>query len=63
VLLEELHAIDIAAGKTQARVGLEFQVLVEALLIQLRMGDLEALQHQLYGLEQAVLADAFAQSS
>src|SRR5690606_3570123 len=63
MLLEELHAIDIAARKTQARVGLELQVLVEALLIQMRMSSPQALQHQLYGLEQAVLADAFAQST
>jgi len=34
MLLEELHLLDIAAGKAQARVGLELQALVERLVVQ-----------------------------
>ncbi|MNG15996.1 hypothetical protein D3C84_998660 [compost metagenome] len=34
MLLEELHAIDIATRETQARIALELQLLVEILFTQ-----------------------------
>ncbi|MNE33190.1 hypothetical protein D3C80_1268450 [compost metagenome] len=63
VLFEELHAIDIAAGKAQARIGLQFQALIQRLFIQFGMGGVQAFQHQLHTLEQAVFADAPTQAA
>ena len=59
VLLEELHAVDIAAGETQAWIGLELQALVERLIIQLTMfraGLTQTLDDQEHRLEQRVFA-------
>ena len=58
MLFEEVHALDVAAGETQARVGLELEVLVERLFVQVRMGGFQTVHHQEHTLEQAVLADA-----
>jgi len=58
MLLEELHLLDIAAGKAQARVGLELQALVERLVIQTGIELAQAIEHQQHALEQAVFADA-----
>ncbi|MNT76307.1 hypothetical protein D3C72_2152970 [compost metagenome] len=63
MLFEELHAIDIAAGKAQARIGLQFQALIQRLFIQFGMGGVQAFQHQLHTLEQAVFADAPTQAA
>ncbi len=63
VLLEELHLLDITAGKAQARVGLELQALVERLFVQARVELAQAIEHQQHALEQAVLADAAVERS
>ncbi|MNN78382.1 hypothetical protein D3C81_1949340 [compost metagenome] len=57
VLLEELHALDVAAGETEARVGLEFETVVERLFVLRGARLAQALDDQLHRLEQRVLAD------
>src|SRR5690606_37549049 len=61
LFVEEAHLFDVRAGKAQARVGLEFQALIQALLVQLRMLVAQPFQHQAHSLVEAVLADATAE--
>ena len=56
MLVEKLHAIDIAARETQARIGLEFQLVVQIVLTQVRVGLAQPVNHQQHGLKQRVLA-------
>ncbi len=57
-LFEELHPIDIAAREAEARIGLEFQLIVERLVSQAGMFLTQAIHDQQDRLEQRVLANA-----
>lgn len=57
-LFEELHPIDIAAREAEARIGLEFQLIVERLVSQAGMFLAQAIHDQQDRLEQRVLANA-----
>ncbi|MNG31639.1 hypothetical protein D3C84_1174800 [compost metagenome] len=63
VLLEKLHAINVAARETQARVGLEFQLVVQVVFAQVRVGLAQPVNHQQHGLKQRVLAYSSGQSA
>jgi len=56
VLFEKLHAIDIAARKSEARVGLEFHLVVQILFAQVRVRLAQPVDYQQHGLKQRVLA-------
>jgi hypothetical protein len=56
VLFEKLDAIDVAARKAQARVGLKLHVVVQIVFAQVRVCFAQPVDHQQHGLKQRVLA-------
>src|SRR5690606_13780680 len=63
MLMHELHLLDIDAGKPHARIGPEFQVLVQRLLALAGVGLAPAVHDRADAVNQAVYSNSAAQTA